>query len=318
MMKDMERYIWFILACFLAVGCSDENELKPSLADRDWFVIEDSEDPIGHERFLLYEKYGIPVFVNDTIGVEERGVDYYGNPVMYYCTLDINYTVGAPVTDNGLQSRKYSLLESSEDQLAGIFFLDNYLIPALPENMYFNSILLLDSLYEMRMTGWAVERKDINVYQGALTLAIGQVKSIAKMTPEEQNKHKGLILATLALKQLDEEQLSDFYMVSYDPVKKFSYYQQMVTPSPSAAMSSAKCEVYGFLDYDSRYYAMNEGKDPSQWIYYTLTRANDLEDFVLAYFQYSEKEFKELYADYPLVLEKYEIIKTLMTDFGYM
>ena len=301
----MERYIWFILACFLAVGCSDENELKPSLADRDWFVIEDSEDPIGHERFLLYEKYGIPVFVNDTIGVEERGVDYYGNPVMYYCTLDINYTVGAPVTDNGLQSRKYSLLESSEDQLAGISFLDNYLIPALPENMYFNSILLLDSLYEMRMTGWAVERKDINVYQGALTLAIGQVKSIAKMTPEEQNKHKGLILATLALKQLDEEQLSDFYMVSYDP-------------SPSAAMPSAKCEVYGFLDYDSRYYAMNEGKDPSQWIYYTLTRANDLEDFVLAYFQYSEKEFKELYADYPLVLEKYEIIKTLMTDFGYM
>ena len=314
----MERYIWFILACFLAVGCSDENELKPSLADRDWFVIEDSEDPIGHERFLLYEKYGIPVFVNDTIGVEERGVDYYGNPVMYYCTLDINYTVGAPVTDNGLQSRKYSLLESSEDQLAGIFFLDNYLIPALPENMYFNSILLLDSLYERRMSVWAVERKDINVYQGALTLAIGQVKSIAKMTPEEQNKHKGLILATLALKQLDEEQLSDFYMVSYDPVKKFSYYQQMVTPSPSAAMSSAKCEVYGFLDYDSRYYAMNEGKDPSQWIYYTLTRANDLEDFVLAYFQYSEKEFKELYADYPLVLEKYEIIKTLMTDFGYM
>ena len=202
--------------------------------------------------------------------------------------------------------------------MAGISFLDNYLIPALPENMYFNSILLLDSLYEMRMTGWAVERKDINVYQGALTLAIGQVKSIAKMTPEEQNKHKGLILATLALKQLDEEQLSDFYMVSYDPVKKFSYYQQMVTPSPSAAMPSAKCEVYGFLDYDSRYYAMNEGKDPSQWIYYTLTRANDLEDFVLAYFQYSEKEFKELYADYPLVLEKYEIIKTLMTDFGYM
>ena len=314
----MEKYIWFILACFLTVGCSDENELKPSSADRDWFVIEDSEDHIGHERFLLYEKYGIPVFVNDTIGVEERGVDYYGNPVMYYCTLDINYTVGAPVTDNGLQSRKYSLLESSEDQLAGISFLDNYLIPALPENMYFNSILLLDSLYEMRMTGWAVERKDINVYQGALTLAIGQVKSIAKMTPEEQNKHKGLILATLALKQLDEEQLSDFYMVSYDPVKKFSYYQQMVTPSPSAAMPSAKCEVYGFLDYDSRYYAMNEGKDPSQWIYYTLTRANDLEDFVLAYFQYSEKEFKELYADYPLVLEKYEIIKTLMTDFGYM
>lgn len=206
----MEKYIWFILACFLTVGCSDENELKPSSADRDWFVIEDSEDHIGHERFLLYEKYGIPVFVNDTIGVEERGVDYYGNPVMYYCTLDINYTVGAPVTDNGLQSRRYSLLESLEDQLAGISFLDNYLIPALPENMYFNSILLLDSLYEMRMNGWAVERKDLNVYQGTLTLAIGQVKSIAKMTPEEQNKHKGLILATLALKQLDEEQLSRF------------------------------------------------------------------------------------------------------------
>ena len=93
-------------------------------------------------------------------------------------------------------------------------------------------------------------------------MAIGQGKAIAKMTPEEQNKQKGLILATLALDQMEDDQLTDFYMVSYDSEKKFSYYQHVVNYAPGAAMPSAKCEVYGFLDYDSRYYAMNEGKDP--------------------------------------------------------
>lgn len=321
MMENMRNYILLILVCFLTIRCnSDENELTPSRADRDWFAIEDSDDPVGHELYLLYEKYNLPVFVNDTIGQEDRGVDYYGNPIVYYYVLDMNYTVGAPVTDNYLRSRKYSLLQDVEDQLAGIAFLDNYLIPALPEGMYFNSILLLDSLYEMRMSssGWGVERKDLNVYKGVMTLAIGQGKAIAKMTPEEQNKQKGLILATLALDQMEDDQLTDFYMVSYDSEKKFSYYQHVVNYAPGAAMPSAKCEVYGFLDYDSRYYAMNEGKDPSQWIYYTISQAEDLEDFVMAFFRYSESEFKEMYVDYPLVLKKYEIIKELMTGLGFV
>ena len=316
----MRNYILFILVCFLTIKCgSDENELTPSHGDRDWFVIEDSDDPVGHELYLLYEKYNLPVFVNDTIGQEDRGVDYYGNPIVYYYVLDMNYTVGAPVTDYNLQSRKYSLLQDTEDQLAGIDFLDNYLIPALPEGMYFNSILLLDSLYEMRISSYGgIERKDLNVFQGVMTLAIGQGKAIAKMTPEEQNKHKGLILATLALDQMEEDQLTEFYMVSYDSEKKFSYYEHVVNYAPNAAMPSARCEVYGFLDYDSRFYAMNEGKDPSQWIYYTLKKAEDLEDFVTAFFQYDEQEFKDKYVDYPLVLEKYEIIKELMKELGYV
>ena len=83
MMENMRNYILLILVCFLTIRCnSDENELTPSRADRDWFAIEDSDDPVGHELYLLYEKYNLPVFVNDTIGQEDRGVDYYGNPIV--------------------------------------------------------------------------------------------------------------------------------------------------------------------------------------------------------------------------------------------
>ncbi|MFR5656551.1 hypothetical protein [Butyricimonas paravirosa] len=309
----MKNYIWFVLICFLAIGCnSEESELSPSGADRDWFVIEDSEDPIGHERFLLYEKYGIPVFVNDTIGQEARGMDYYGEPVIYYYVLDMNYTVGAPATDYDLKSRNYSLLADAEDQLAGLDFLDNYLIPALPEDMYFNSILLLDSLYELRVSGgWMVERKDLNVYRGVMTLAIGQGKKIAGMTLEEQKIHKGLILGTLALSQIDEERLTDFYMVSYDPVKKQTYYgQQVNTMAPSAWLKDPDCRVYGFLD--------KEKHPVVDWIYTNVNKAADKEDFVMAFFQYSEQEFKETYAAYPLVLQKYEIIKGVMAELGYI
>ena len=42
MMKDMKNYILFIWVCLLVAGCgNDENELTPSRADRDWYVIED-------------------------------------------------------------------------------------------------------------------------------------------------------------------------------------------------------------------------------------------------------------------------------------
>ena len=54
------------------------------------------------------------------------------------------------------------------------------------------------------------------------------------------------------------------------------------------------------------------------WIYTNVNKAADKEDFVMAFFQYSEQEFKETYAAYPLVLQKYEIIKGVMAELGYI
>ena len=53
MMENMRNYILLILVCFLTIRCnSDENELTPSRADRDWFAIEDSDDPVGFSNTI--------------------------------------------------------------------------------------------------------------------------------------------------------------------------------------------------------------------------------------------------------------------------
>lgn len=299
----MKYFVWAFLLCCVAAGCGKEDELTPSYADRDWFTVKDSEDPIGHSLFLLYDKYGIPVYVNDTIGEEDRGVDYYGNPIKYYYVLDMNYTVGAPVVDYSMQERKYTLM-SKEEQTEVINFMDEILMPALPEGMHFNSILLTDSLYEMRTVGISAVRNDLDVYEGVMTLAIGQGAKIAKMTPEEREVQKGAILKTLLMNHLEETQLTEFYAVSAD------YYEKMVNINDPSGLNQADCRYYGFLDYGMKVPGINDR-------YKNVAKAADLEDYVLAYIQYAEEDFLEEFAAFPLVLEKYGLMKKVMEELGY-
>ena len=60
---------------FFLGGCYHESELKQSYFDENWYVLQDSDDPLDHQRYLIYKETGIPIFYNDTIGSQNRGVD---------------------------------------------------------------------------------------------------------------------------------------------------------------------------------------------------------------------------------------------------
>ena len=84
-MKMNKLILPLLLVVALFTSCSDDDDLKPSNLERNWFVLEDSDDPVDHLRYLFYEKTGIPVFYNDTIGVTER-TDVFGNSYLDYTT----------------------------------------------------------------------------------------------------------------------------------------------------------------------------------------------------------------------------------------
>ena len=87
----MKYYILMIGMLFLLAGCGKENGLEPSFLEEEWFVIKDNpDDPLRHAVYNVYSEWGVPVFYNDTIGRQDRGIDRTGNPVTFYRLLDLN------------------------------------------------------------------------------------------------------------------------------------------------------------------------------------------------------------------------------------
>ena len=315
----MKTWIFGILL-LLAMGCSQEDELTASLADKDYYVVEESDDPVQHELYLLYEKWGIPVFVNDTLGKEERGVDGNGKPIIYYHVLDLDYTIDRPSFSNlSVQNTRRSLIKNDEDKLAGILFLDNYLLPNLPEGLFFQSLFLTDSLIEKRPPG-----KDYaeEAHEGMTTLAIGWMPEIAVMSSEEKEERLGKILQYTALTYLQSHQdlLAEFYAESSDKNTLVSYYEKSVRPSGDGIYSlrSDRYEAFGFLRaaelYEDR---IDESTPPTEWNYKLPDQEQDVQDFVNAIFAYTLEEFEEKYLSYELVRNKYTIMRNILLEVGY-
>ena len=65
-MKNMiKMYYWGLICCFFSFcwACTDDSEdVNSTDLDIDWFVVEDSENPIDHLIYTVYEKYGVPIY----------------------------------------------------------------------------------------------------------------------------------------------------------------------------------------------------------------------------------------------------------------
>ena len=66
------KFLYVLLLSVLFSACDKEDNLTPSNLGKDWFTIENSEDPVDRAIYQFYEETGIPVFYNDTIGQETR------------------------------------------------------------------------------------------------------------------------------------------------------------------------------------------------------------------------------------------------------
>lgn len=321
-MQDMKYYILFLGVLFFFTGCNKENDLEPSYADAEWFVLQDNpDDMVQHTAYGIYANWGIPVFLNDTIGKQERGIDHNGKPIVYYKVLDLNYNLNNPANMNSIQAKHISLIQDDADKLAGIEFVDKMLLPHMPEVFHVQSILLLDSIYEQQYAGGAKNMK--KVHQAMETLAIADIPVIADMSVKEKENRANEVLVYLAINYLAKNSsvdLETFKRVSYDPVNQRSYYKMQVrTPyyPGYVCLSPARWEVYGFLDFDRSKYFYITDADVNQW-YYTLGDENaDIEDYIMAVISYTNEDFEAEYVEYPMVIEKFRIMRGIVKSIGF-
>lgn len=286
-MKDLI----IILGClffFIACNKEEDGKLKPTETHRDWFVAyDDPNDPLKHEIYLAYEAFKVPIFIDDTIGEEER-VDPYGNPYTHYEVLDVFYKIdgGKYSTDTCIETR------NTTDLMNGVKLIKEYVLPLIPFRIAPMSYFIVEELY-------ARSTKRGRYFNGMQTTVIGDLSYLKDMSREEW-KDLGAEIASVDFAQYVmeeyEKELLPFYKVSND-VYGYKIYDRQLSDRGNPPVLSTPTEEYGML--------MLDGKN-------TLSQEEDIIQFIKQALLGDRNAFMEKYKEWPLVKQKFEIMETLM------
>lgn len=289
-------------------GCFHEAELSESNQDRDWYILEDSDDELDHLRYLVFEQYKVPIFYKDTIGSRVDGTDVYGNPVIYYEVLDPNYDL-VSVNDE----IEIKLAKNREQIMATVYFMKDEVLPMMSfTELLPRCFLLVESVHVACYNVSGDYRHEVNVYRSLMTSLVGKVDRLEEMSDEERKRFAVEIAAeewASYLTQFRKEELSAFYSISesevYSKSTTYSKYSSDSGPA-SASVPYKDYREYGFLDYD-HWEAYREGNS-----YKTINKQYDVADYVAEVLLDDDEAFRAKYANYKWVLQKYELMKKIV------
>lgn len=289
-------------------GCFHEAELSESKQDRDWYILEDSDDKLDHLRYLVFEQYGVPIFYNDTIGSRTDGTDVYGNPVIYYEILDPSYDL-VSVNDE----IEIKLATNREQIMAAVCFMRDEVLPMLNSTgLLPRCFLLVDSVHAACFSSSGAYRHEVNVCRSLMASLVGRVDRLEEMSDEAKKRFAVEIAAeewASYLTQFKKEELSPFYSISetevYSKSTTYSKYSSNTGPA-TLSVPYKDYREYGFLDY-SHWEAYQEGSS-----YKTVNKQYDVADYVAEVLLDDDEAFEEKYKNHKWVLQKYELMKGIV------
>ncbi len=301
MMKNLIGIL--LLSLFALASCHDDENstLSPSNVDVDWYVIKDNpNDELDHLIYEIYSKYQMPVYYNDTIGKEYRGLDANGDSIIYYKTMMLGYSIEEDVI-----SLKYTLSKQRQDILEGVKFLEEYVIPFQQAGMKPKCFLLVEDMI--------LSDEPVDLYYGMSGAAISRIAELKDMTREDKEafglRVRGSEWAH-ALVNSYPEQLEDFYRLSdnfnLNGELKAMHRQDIRNSLWGATFAWKPKEEYGFLS----------STPSSYWgeAYVCPTESADVLDFVMEVLKDDEVNFQKTHAEHSIILSKYEYMKKLVAS----
>ena len=301
----IKLYICFLALCAIGSSCRKEEVTVIPDYDKNWLVVEDKpDDPTIHANFQFYKETGIPVFVNDTIGSQQRK-DVFGKDYTYYEVLSMVYSLG------GIQSGAPPLIQSfsycaKADVPAALAFLKTEIIPVLPKSVHVPSILLVENLSSNAFGSVA--------FKGFNTIVMAQISKIPTMNPASKAAYKGAILRAMLTNAVLSAKYNDIldkfygvsrkYMATRDAYGAYIYQlSSFVTGLPAGV--TATPQAIGFLGVDARN------------IYYTpMSTFIDVTMYLEAAMGNTEAQFKQQYGANANIMLKYQYIRQILTDLG--
>ena len=316
----MNRYFFICISLGLTLlfGCNNDDEnLKPAGVGPDWFVIQNKPGRFNELAYQIYSETGMPMFVNDTLGVENRGTDSFGNPIIHYEMFVIDYSIFNQVYRAAavLSADTTAMVKAAE-------LIRDEVLPRYYREYKPASILLVDTLYAIDR-GWSsvqgvkAYKTQEYAHKNMIGTVVGHLSDILKMTEDEQNMWVGRILA---------EEITDEIQVRYaDEVKEFcnvSLRTGTWTWHGESRYADLEGKPAGSLGYDVDYRELGF----LEWIWDGVysedrlvrrypTEYIDVAGYIAAVYAYSEERFESLYQDFPKFVEKFKMMKAILAKF---
>ena len=279
-------YYWIIgcvAACCLACTENNSDDVYVSGLDLDYFVVSpDYDNAVDSLRYAIFEKYGIPVYYDDTIGVYDRGeVDRFGNTWLFYRIIRPGYEIS---TYGSVEWREVEDVESLapllDVMLHGTF---DY----CPKKILPRSIYLVD---------WIRANNALKTYYRTMEAGLLNVND------RELTEAGGCLIAAeisgSGLQFFYNDALQEFFNASKKLTGGFGDIYGQKLDKVDIYEEGDVPEEFGFL----RFSETNEGDECM------VSSDEDVVDFLELMFGNTREEVYADYAEWPVILEKYEII----------
>ena len=287
-MKTYKKYLVILGLAVLAACKKDGNEPTASAPEADPYVRADQTNEVDHQVFLIYQQSKIPVLYTDTLGKNPLNI------------VNLNYQIG------GFSSTYiYNYPRKKADILSGIAFVRDKILPPLGSKFKVYSISLLDTVKTVvKYSATYSVTTYYNFIPGLTTFGIANVPKISTMTAAQLISFRSEILTNMLISPLNSSgTLTGFYAVSA------SYYGRYVygTVTDTNYLQYKDKKEYGFIPNGTE----------STSSYAIGDQTADLKDYLGKMFTLSAADFQTQYGNYPLVMSKYNLLKTALTSVGF-
>lgn len=123
----MKKIIYILALIFLTFSCEKEIIEPSDETIINYFEIKNDnpDDPVEKARYEIYEKYGVPVFFNDTIAKVFVKMSPRGDSVFRYERVDMNWTYYG--TTSTTYRYEYTYCTTEAEKLKALDFARDYL-----------------------------------------------------------------------------------------------------------------------------------------------------------------------------------------------
>ena len=315
----MKRYLFLYVFLVLLLGvsaCGNEDDLVPTGEGARVLSIPDKSGRFNELAYEIYTNTGMPIFVNDTLMEEQRGVDYEGNPIIHYEMFVIGYSIFS-------QTKPASIVLSSDTtamvKAAGLI-RDKVIPRFMPQYKPF-CILMADSLYSI-YRAWTANRGFLAygtpeyAHKDMMGVVVGYLSDISNMSEDEQEMWAGRILGTQIVEEIQSrytDELNEFYNLSLKSGKATWHDAVMYAKldgTPITVGYDVDFRNVGFLEW-----IWNGKFSATQLVRKYPSTKIDVIGYIAAVYAFDEAKFNEMYKDYPLCVEKYKLMKAIVAKF---
>lgn len=291
-------------------GCSSAEDTTPSYIDENVFAPKDDDNSAeANLRRDYFDKTGCYLLFNDTLSVKQKGVDYYGQPIYDIQTVDVDFSSFAGNTTTYRYTYEYIKDEASKKKAAD--FLQEQVLSRLGSLKPY-SVLLVNGMsqWETNKYGeWVLTDEDS--YYGTSPhpkYRLGTrcyVFSVENGQAFEYPDFFGTVLLEIVKSKISSKgdaYLTDFTSLvdNYDNLT-YDYKDDL---GYDLGKNDELARSLGFLN-DNNYY-------------FFPSKTKDLNAYLEAVFDYSVEEFEAIYADYPICIARFKLMREKILALGVL